>query len=46
MKTQHLYFRYLSNMDFLIKILFFIRQLYFTYSINNLIFVLIDYQLA
>ena len=42
--TQHLYFRYLSNIDLSIKIFLFIRQLYFTYSIKRSFFVLIDCQ--
>ena len=42
MKTQHLYFRYPSNMDLSIKIFGSIRQLYFTFSIKRLGFVLID----
>ena len=46
MKTQHLYFRDLSNIDLSIKILFSIRQLYFTYSIKRSCFVLIDCQYA
>ena len=44
MKTQHLNFRYLSNMDLSTKNLVFIRQLYFKYSIKKSYFVLIDCQ--
>ena len=46
MKTQHLYFRYLFNTDLSNKKLFFVRQLYFTYSIKRLLFALVDCQYA
>ena len=46
MKTQHLYFRYLSNMDLVHQHFVFIRELFFIYSIKWSVFVLIGCQYA